>query len=62
MNDIPVSPMRSAHKDIQVSFRATPELTTALDTLAAKASRTRSDFIRLSLEAEVDRQRKAGNL
>jgi len=54
--------MRSAHKDIQVSFRATPELTTALDTLAAKASRTRSDFIRLSLEAEVDRQRKAGNL
>lgn len=50
------------YKDTQLSLRVPPNLVTQLDELAAKAKRSRSDFIRLVLEAEVERQRKAGSI
>jgi len=51
-----------SYKPHQLSIRADKELAEDLDALADAAHRSRSDFIRLALQAEVDRQRKAGNL
>ena len=51
-----------AYKYDQLSIRVPTDLAEDLDALATAARRSRSDFIRLVLSTEVDRQRKAGNL